>query len=333
MIITRTPHRISLAGGGTDFPAWYNEHGGAVVGFALAHYCYVSLRTLPPYHAGYRHRVVWSKIELVNELWEIEHPAIAAVLADQCVEEGLEIHHAGDVPARAGLGSSSTFTVGLLHALSALRGRMASHEELATEAIRIEQQRMHEAVGSQDQCWAAHGSLNRIDFDASGPRVRRLILPQEREHELLDSLMLLYTGTQRIAAEIEARKVATLDQHHTEMMRLREMVDEVEAILTAPMWRVGALGATLEEGWRLKRGLAPGVSSSALDALYTRAKAAGAAGGKMLGAGGGGCYLFAVEPERRAELRAALAELIEIPLRIDRDGSRVVVYEPNGWNS
>jgi D-glycero-alpha-D-manno-heptose-7-phosphate kinase len=320
---------VSLAGGGSDFPKWYEEHGGKTIGFSLSKFCYISLRALPPYSQNYKHRIVYSKIELVNEHWEIDHPAVAAVLADQCVEEGLEVTHAGDVPARAGLGSSSAFTVALLLALSAHRGRMMSKEKLASEAIRIEQR--IEVVGSQDQCFAAHGGFLKIDFDAAGPHVSRLILPPERADDLLRHLLLVFTRLQRTAPEVEARKMATLALHHSEMRRLVEAVDEVESILTDPFdLDASALGAVLEAGWFAKRALAPGVSSDDLDALYRAAKAAGAYGGKLLGAGGGGCFLFAVDPERRANVLAALPGLVEIPLGIDQDGARVMVYEPNG---
>jgi D-glycero-alpha-D-manno-heptose-7-phosphate kinase len=331
MIITRTPHRVSLAGGGTDLPAWYRTRRGAVVGFTLAQYCYISLRALPPYHASYRHRIVWSKIELVNELWEIEHPAIAAVLADQCVEEGLEIHHAGDVPARAGLGSSSAFTVGLLNALEAHRGRRITRDRLAAEATRIEQDVIHEAVGSQDQAFAAFGGFNRIDFDASGVRVAPLILPPGREAEILGSLLLLYTTTQRTASEVEARKIAAVEAgaNNCALERMLDLVDECEAALTAPVYDHIMLGHILHEGWRLKRGLASGVSTDLLDDLYTAAFEAGASGGKILGAGGGGCLLLCVDPERRSTVLTAMPPgLVEIPLVVDRGGSRVVVYEP-----
>lgn len=329
MIISRTPHRVSLVGGGTDFPAWYNENGGAVLGFALAKYCYISLRSLPAYATSYKHRIVYSKIELVNEYWEIDHPAVAAVLADQCVEEGLDIHHAGDVPARAGLGSSSAFTVGLLHALSAHRGKMVSRDYLAREAIRIEQDVIHEAVGSQDQCFAAFGSFNRIDFDATGFRVRKLILPPGRTDQVLGSLLLVFTGLQRVAAELEARKIATIHQHAAALHQLTSLVGEVESALTAQKLDLRELGNILHESWEIKRSLAEGVSWPDLDALYDRALEHGALGGKLLGSGAGGCLLLVVPPEQRAALKDALG-LIEIPLVLDQDGSRIMVFEPNG---
>jgi D-glycero-alpha-D-manno-heptose-7-phosphate kinase len=329
MIIVRVPHRVSLVGGGTDFPAWYEDNGGAVIAFAVQQYCYVSLRVLPSFATNYRHRLVYSKIELVNETHEIDHPAIRAVLEDQGVEDGVEIHHAADVPARAGLGSSSAFTVGLLHALAASRGRMISKDDLAREAIRVEQKVMRESVGSQDQCTAAHGGFNRIDFDDQGPHVRPLVLPRGRVENVLRHLLLVFTGVQRVAAEVETRKIADVARHALDYDHLREMVTAVERTLTAPSFDPRELGLLLSESWQVKRSLTGGVSSEKLDDIFAHALDLGALGGKLLGAGGGGCFLLVVAPEQRATVKYGLG-LIEIPLAVDHDGSRIVVYAPNG---
>lgn len=324
MIITRTPFRVSLAGGGTDHPAWYLAHGGAVVGFALAKYCYLSVRRLPPYFPDYKHRIVYSRIELARSTADVEHPAVRAVLADQGVTDGIELHYDADVPSRSGLGSSSAFTVGLLHAVRALRGQRVDRHELAREAIRIEQRVIGESVGDQDQTFAAHGGLNRIDLDATETRVRRLVTPHAAA--LTAHLMLFFTGLQRTAEAIEAQKVRDLEDHAVHLHRMRDQVDEVEAAIYAADWR--GLGQLLDEGWRLKRQLATGVSSCGLDQMYEAGLAAGAWGGKLLGAGGGGFLLFAVRDGAREAVRRSLAGLIEVPVAIDRDGSQVVLYEP-----
>lgn len=329
MIITRTPLRISFCGGGSDFPQWYETNGGSCIGMAISKYCYISVRELPPYFT-YRHRLVYSKIELANSTEEIEHPAVRAILADQCVEEGLEIHYDADIPSRSGMGSSSSFTVGLLQGLEALRGRIISKQRLASEAIRLEQQVMQEAVGSQDQIFASFGGLNRIDFDASGFRVRQIILPTPRLAELLDHLVLVFTGFQRFATEIERQKVERLADNAAYLRQLSNMVNEVEEILTNTTRELIVLGEIIDQAWALKKALAPEVSNPALDAIYDRAIAAGALGGKLLGAGNGGFFCFIVRPEQKPALRAALSDLIEVPIGVDHDGSRIMVYEPNG---
>ena len=332
MIIAKAPHRVSLFGGGTDLPEWYLRHGGAVLGMAIAQYCYVSLRRLPPYSGAYVHRLVYSRTELVNHLSEIDHPAIRGVLQDAGITEGLEVHHFSDVPHRAGLGSSSAFTVALLLALAAHHGRIVSKDDLAREGIRLEREVIGEAGGHQDQVWSSFGGLARIDFDAAGPHHRPLILPPGRATELMRHLLLLFTGSHRIAAEVEARKIKGLSRAEAEMGRIAALVDEGERVLTADGFDPAALGALLDESWRLKRGLTSGVSTSEIDELYATGLRAGAYGGKLLGAGGGGCLLFCVPPDRREGLKAALG-LVEIPLRVDWDGAKIVVYEPNGLGS
>lgn len=330
MIITRTPYRISLFGGGTDYPRWYRDHGGAVLGMGIDKYCYISLRPLPPFFE-HKHRIVYSRIENVREIAEIEHPSVRAVLGEAGIEEGLEIHHDGDLPARSGLGSSSSFTVGLLNAIHALRGRMVTKQFLAEEAIRIEQEVIAENVGSQDQIWAAYGGLNRIDFHRNGSfAVTPLIMTMERQNELLGHLMLLFTGVSRHASEIAKHKIANLTSRVRNLEGLRSLVDEAQGILTDPAADIREIGRLLHEGWLLKRGLAEEVSTSMIDEVYQAGRAAGAIGGKILGAGGGGFILFFVEPERRRAVRERLSHLIEVSIDIDHTGSGVVLYRPNG---
>jgi D-glycero-alpha-D-manno-heptose-7-phosphate kinase len=329
VIISRTPYRLSFFGGGTDYPKWYLKHGGAVIGTAIDKYCNISLRRLPPFFE-HRYRVVWSRIELVNDLLEIEHPAVRAVLLDQKEKRGLEIHHDGDLPARSGLGSSSAFTVGLLNALYALRGQMISKQKLAEEAIRIEQQVIREPVGSQDQIWAAFGGLNRIDFRTDGTfTVKPLILTPSRRQELESSLMLFFTGLSRYALTVASKQIANMDAKERNLHRMREMVDEAEAIIGDPLRPVLELGALMHDGWRLKKELADGVSTPAIDAIYEAGISAGAVGGKLLGAGGGGFVAFVAPPEKRQAIRERLKDLIEVDVKTGADGSRIVVYEPD----
>ncbi len=330
MIISRTPFRVSLFGGGSDYPAWYRRHGGAVLGFALDKYCYITLRRLPPFFE-HRHRIVYSRIETVRTIEEIQHPAVRHVLLDRGVDFGVEIHHDGDLPARSGLGSSSSFTVGLLNAIYAWRGQMATKRELAAEAIRIEQTVIKEHVGSQDQIWAAYGGINRIDFfpdDTFG--VTPLVLGSDRRQALFNNMLLFFTGFSRCADWIAEKKIANLAAKESQLRRMVELVDEAVAILTHGNHTLDGIGGLLHEGWMLKRSLAEAVSTAAIDEIYATARAAGAIGGKLLGAGGGGFILFYVPPERQAEVRQRLCSLIEVAVAPDYSGSKIVVYQPHG---
>ncbi|MGE5475842.1 MAG: kinase [Bacteroidales bacterium] len=330
MIITRTPYRVSLFGGGSDYPQWYLQHGGAVLGFAIDKYCYISLRHLPPFFE-HKHRIVYSRVETVSDVSEIQHPCVRAVMSEIQLDHGIEMHHDGDLPARSGLGSSSSFTVGLLNAFSALRGRLASAEWLAKEAIRVEQNVIRENVGSQDQIWAAYGGINRIDFARSGAFiVNPLILPPARMAELMDHMVLFFSGFSRFASDMAAKKIANLEAKAQNIRTMVAMVDEAQHILMDPKRPILDIGRLLHESWLCKRELADCVSSPEIDAIYEAGRSAGAVGGKLLGAGGGGFMLFMVAPEHRAALREKLRSLIEVKLNIDHVGSRVVLYSPGG---
>jgi D-glycero-alpha-D-manno-heptose-7-phosphate kinase len=330
MIISRTPFRISFFGGGTDYPQWFREHGGAVIGATINKFCYLSVRTLPPFFE-HRHRIVYSLVELVQEIGEIKHPAVRAVLQEMRVSDGLEIHHNADLPARSGLGSSSAFTVGLLNALHALNGQMVSKVALAREAICIEQEVLRESVGCQDQVWAAYGGLNQIEFLRDGGFiVSPLVLPPSHREELEQSLVLVFTGLSRLTAEIVPEQLQQMAQHEKQLDTMRAMVDDALAILRHRQFSARDFGALMHESWRLKRELSGRIATPAIDEIYATARDAGAYGGKLLGAGGGGFMLFVVPPERRNELRRQLARLIHVNVRFDYGGSRIVVYEPNG---
>lgn len=300
---------------------------------AVDKYCYVSLRRLPPFFE-HTHRIVYSRIETVKRIAQIEHPAVRAVLQETQVGEGIELHHDGDLPARSGMGSSSAFTVGLLHAVSAMRGRMMTKRFLAEEAIRIEQRVIGENVGSQDQVWAAFGGINRVDFHRDGQfTVAPIILPPGRERDLLSHLMLFYTGLSRNASEIAGEVISQLPRHQDHLHRFTAMVDEAQAVITDPRGDLAHLGELLHEAWTLKRTLAPGVSTDLVDDIYAGARAVGATGGKLLGAGGGGFVLLFVPPNAQPDVRRQLHRLIEVKFGIDRGGSTVVVYQPNGLSS
>jgi D-glycero-alpha-D-manno-heptose-7-phosphate kinase len=331
MIISRTPFRVSLFGGGTDYPAHYLKHGGATLGFAINRYCHISIRHLPPFFQ-HRTRVVHSKIELVQDHAAIEHRAVRAVLtelAPMIKGDGLEIHHFGDLPHMSGVGSSSSFTVGLLNAVHALYGRSPPPGALAHEATRIERDVIGEVVGSQDQCFAAFGGLNQIDFNAIGSAViTPLRLRKRIEDALLAHLILAFTGISRVASNVAAAQVARTRTNLTTLLRMRDLVDDARARLIAG--DVPVLGPLLHESWLLKRGLAPNVSTSAVDDIYAAARAAGATGGKLLGAGGGGFLLIFCPPARRYAVMGALLGLVIVPVGIDRAGSVIVLNEPNG---
>jgi len=331
MIISRTPFRVSFFGGGTDYPQWYREHGGAVLATTIDKYCYISVRKLPPFFE-HRFRVVYSIVENVQQAADIKHPAVRAVLEWMQVEAGLEIHHDGDLPARAGLGSSSAFTTGLINAIHALEGRRVSQEELANEALHVEQDVINEPVGSQDQLSAAFGGFNHITFRQDGSyQVNPLIVPRTRLELLQDHLMLLFTGISRLSTEVAAVTIANLPQRETALQQMQQMVDQGIAILASPAVEITDFGRLLHESWLLKRSLADRVSSASIDDMYSAARAEGAIGGKILGAGGGGFLLLFVKPEDRARVRERLKTFIDVPFRFENSGSRIVLYQPDGW--
>lgn len=330
MIISRTPFRISFFGGGTDYPDWSRQHGGAVIGTTINKYCYLSLRRLPPFFR-HRHRIVYSKVECVETLEEIEHPSVQAVLSCHGVDTGLELHHDGDLPARSGLGSSSSFTIGLINALRALSGQMSSPGFLAREAIRIEQQVIGEAVGSQDQIWAAFGGTNVITINPDDSFVvQPMIISKERREAFQSHLMLFFTGISRIASVVATEKIANLQDRCAELQEIRGMVDEAAEILGNPKRPLAEFGRLLHEGWMAKRKLADNISTPFIDEIYQTARDAGALGGKILGAGGGGFILLFAEPERQAAIRERLKDLISVDFTLGSPGSKIVVYEPSG---
>ncbi len=340
MIICRTPFRISFFGGGTDYPDWYRAHGGAVLATTIDKYCYLTCRYLPPFFE-HRIRVVYRKIETCRTIDEVTHPSVRETLRFLKIDGGVELHHDGDLPARSGMGSSSAFTVSLLHALHALRGEMVTKSQLAHESLHLEQNVLRETVGSQDQVMAAYGGLRHVKFHPSGEMaIDSLILPPSRMAELQSHLLLVYTGIARTAADVARSYVANLEARRRQLRIIKELVEESIDILASGS-DIRAFGELLHESWQAKRSLSSQVSNSEIDDLYARAQEAGALGGKLTGAGGGGFLLLFVEPDRQADVLAALPGRIHVPFRFDTAGSQIIFYEPQkeyepaqrGWES
>ena len=327
MIISRTPYRISFFGGGTDYPSWYRQHGGAVLATTIDKYCYISVRQLPPFFE-HRFRVVYSKIENCSDVSEITHPGVRGVLQYLNISNGLEIHHDGDLPARSGMGSSSAFTVGLLNAMYASQGQMPGKRQLALTSIRIEQDLINETVGSQDQVQAAYGGLNYITFHADDEfSVRPVALRRERVQEFNAHLMLFYTGIKRTAADIAQSYVNDIGNKKQELRITKDLVKEGLDILTSDQDLV-AFGELMHEAWQIKRKFSDKVSNAEVDTLYQQAKEAGAVGGKLTGAGGGGFLLLFVSPDRQAAVRQKLHHFIHVPFRFSFSGSQIIFFEP-----
>ncbi|HEX4045469.1 MAG TPA: kinase [Gammaproteobacteria bacterium] len=326
MIISRTPYRISFVGGGTDYHTWYQTHGAAVLSVTMNHYCYIKCRILPPFFE-HQSRIIWSKIEEVRNHSDIQHPAVKAILDYLQINQGVEISHQGDLPARSGLGSSSAFTVGLLHAMYALRGMMSSKRELACEAIHIERDILKENVGVQDQIATAYGGLNKILVRADGNfEVIPITLPLARTLELQDHLLLFFTGISRTASDIAGDKIKAIPQKQQELHRMQDMVEQAEKILCSNQ-DITLFGELLHEAWQLKRQISDKIAPDFINDIYDRARAAGAIGGKLLGAGGGGFMLFFVKPEDKMQLCDALKDLLLVPFNFEPSGSQIIFYD------
>ena len=327
MIISRTPFRISFFGGGTDYPAWYREHGGAVLATTIDKYCYLTCRHLPPFFE-HRIRIVYSKIENCQSVDEISHPSVREVLRYLNFDRGIEIHHDGDLPARSGMGSSSAFTVGLLNAVYALKGQMANKHQLAKESIEIEQNWLRENVGSQDQVATAYGGLNHITFHPNGEiSVRPVTIAVERMKELKSHLMLFYTGIARTSSMVAASYVNNVDGKKRQLRVLKDLVDESVGVLNGNQ-AIKAFGELLHEAWLTKRDLSSEVTNSQIDEIYEGARSAGALGGKLLGAGGGGFVMLFAPPEMQARIREKLNNLICVLFEFEFAGSQIIFFDP-----
>src|SRR3989338_717676 len=330
MIITRTPYRISFFGGGTDHPLWYEKNGGAVLSASINKYCYITCRYLPPFFK-HKHRIVYSEQENVNHINEIDHPSVRESMRYAGIKRGLEIHHDGDLPAMSGLGSSSSFTVGLLHALYGLGGKVTNKRQLALDAIHVEQNMIKENVGSQDQTIAAFGGLNKIEFGGtSGISVTPIAISTERLNAFQNHLLLFFTDFSRKASDIEAEKLKKFKDRNKELQAMTAMVDEGVNILKGRQ-NLNDFGKFPNEGWKLKRSLASVVSTNKIDGIYETGIKAGAIGGKLLGAGGGGFMLFFAPPERHKKIKEKLKNFLHVPIRIEYLGSQIIYYSPQDF--
>ena len=333
MIITKTPFRMSFFGGGTDMESFFKIHGGAVLSTTFDKYCYVNVRHLPPFF-DYRTELSYSKTERVTSVEEIQHPAIRNAMKMLDMHE-IRLTYEADLPARSGLGTSSSFAVGMLSAFYALKGKYADKKKLADEAIYLERVLCGEAGGWQDQIAASYGGFNRINFNKDGTYdVLPIIISPEREKQLDHNLMMFFTGFTRFSSDVQKANAASPETKEAKEKRLLEMldlVDDAEDVLTNKKRDLNEFGRLLDHTWKLKRQTGSAVSTSNIDALYQRGIEAGALGGKLLGAGGGGFLVFYVQPEKREALKAAMHDLLYVPFHFEDGGSRVLYYSPEDY--
>ncbi|WP_118951886.1 GHMP family kinase ATP-binding protein [Taibaiella helva] len=325
MVISKTPVRVSFFGGGTDYPDYFREFGGSVLSTSIDKYVYVTVNKIEGL-LDHKYRIAYRKLELCHDVEEIEHPVVREVIKYLKIDHGLEVNIMSDLPARTGLGSSSSFTVGMLHACYGLLGQMVSKERLALEAIHIERDILKERVGVQDQMAAAHGSLNQMFFNADRLLVNPVIIAPERKKALQDNLLMFYTGINRFASDILKEQLEKTQEKkiHTELKDIYDMVGRGLNIISDPACDLDAFGSLMHEAWMAKRSLSSAISNDFLDEIYTRATSAGAIGGKLLGAGGGGFFIFYVPRERQQQVIEALKHLRQIHFNFETDGTRII---------
>lgn len=329
MVITQTPFRMSFFGGGTDFPGFYNEHGGAVISTTFDKYCYVNVRHLPPFFE-YSTELSYSKIERVKNIDEINHPSIRECMRYLDMRD-IRLTYEADLPAKSGLGTSSSFAVGMLNAFYSLKGKYKSKRELADDAIYLERELCNEAGGVQDQIAVAFGGFNRIDFSADGYQVTPVVMSNERKEILNDNLMMFFTGFSRFSSDIQTSTQAVLKDKTAQLLEMYSLVDTAQGILTDKNSNLNDFGRLLDHTWKLKRGITTRISTNSLDEIYEKAMSAGALGGKLLGAGGGGFFVFYVEPEKRKSVMQALDKLLYIPFRFEDSGTRVIYFDAEDY--
>ena len=326
MIITKTPFRMSFFGGGTDVEEYFKENGGAVISTTIDKYCYVNVRKLPPFF-DYSIELSYSKIERINSIKEIEHPAIRNAMK-MTKTDGIRLTYEADLPARSGLGTSSSFAVGMLNAFYALQGKYVDKKGLADKAIHLERVLCNEHGGWQDQIAASFGGFNRIDFSKDGYKIHPIIISPERKQELSDNLLMFFTGFTRISSEIQKENKKTKSEDKTKnLQKMHKMVDKAEKILTNEEADLDDFGRLLNETWKLKKQTGKAVSTSKIDELYEIAMNAGALGGKLLGAGGGGFLVFYVQKDKQEKVKEALKDLLYIPFNFENEGTSVVYYK------
>lgn len=324
MVISKTPFRMSFFGGGTDFPNYYQKYGGAVLSTTIDKYCYVTVRHLPPFFE-HRNEIVYSQTEWTNTVNEIRHPAVRNAMQYLNMRD-LHISYDADLPARTGLGTSSSFAVGMLNAFYALKGKRMDKRKLADDAIYLERELCGELGGIQDQIAASFGGLNRIDFNEFGYQVQPIILSNERKKALNNNLMLFYTGISRYSSVIQENTQKSILKKVEQLKQMRSLVDIAENILTDKKNNLDEIGRLLDYTWRLKRDISSGISTDSIDGIYQKAQAAGALGGKLLGAGGGGFLLFYVEPDKQKNVSKVLEDLLYIPFEFEQAGAQILYY-------
>ena len=328
MIITQTPFRMSFFGGGTDFPGFYREHGGAVLSTTFDKYCYVNVRHLPRFF-DYTTELSYAKTERVTDVESIEHPAIREAMKMLDMHE-IRLTYEADLPARSGLGTSSSFAVGMLNAFYALKGKYADKRKLADDAIYLERVLCKESGGIQDQIAASFGGFNKISFNADGYTVSPVIISPERKLRLNDNLMLFFTGFSRFSPDIQVEAEKSLKSKEAQLLEMLQLVDEAEQVLTSKT-DLTEFGKLLDYTWKLKRGITSKVSTDSIDAIYDKAIKAGATGGKLLGAGGGGFLLFYVEADKQKNVHEALEDLLYVPFEFETAGTQVIHYTPESY--
>lgn len=332
MIITKTPFRMSFFGGGTDMEEYFRENKGAVISTTIDKFCYVNVRHLPPFF-GYSTELSYSKTERVNNIDEIEHPAIKNAMKMLDMHD-IRLTYEADLPARSGLGTSSSFAVGMLNAFYALKGKYANKRKLADEAIDLERNLCQEAGGWQDQIAASFGGLNRIDFDKNGYTVKPIIISNERKKKLNDNILMFFTGFTRFSSDIQkANGKMSVEEKKNNLIKMYEMVDEAERILTDSSRNLDEFGILLNKSWQLKRQTGKAISNNAIDELYDKGIKAGALGGKLLGAGGGGFLIFYVQPEYQVNVKKAMKDLLYIPFEFETEGTTVIYYDPEDYQN
>lgn len=330
MIITKTPFRMSFFGGGTDMESFFREYGGAVLSTTFDKYCYVNVRHLPRFF-DYSTELSYSKIERVDSVDDIEHPAVRNAMKMLDMHE-IRLTYEADLPARSGLGTSSSFAVGMLNAFYALKGKYADKKKLADEAIYLERVLCREAGGWQDQIAAAFGGFNRINFNTDGTyEVMPLIIHPERKKLLNDNLLMFFTGFTRFSSDLQKANKAGYAEKIAQMREILALVDDAERVLTDKQSNLDEFGRLLDRTWRLKRQTGGAITTNCIDALYEKGIEAGALGGKLLGAGGGGFLVFYVQPEKRAAVKEAMKELLHVPFNFEDGGTRVIHYTPESY--
>lgn len=329
MIITKTPFRMSFFGGGTDMPSFFKENGGSVISTTFDKYCYVNVRHLPRFF-DYSTELSYSKTERVIEVEDIQHPAIRNAMKLLDMHE-IRLTYEADLPARSGLGTSSSFAVGMLNAFYALKGKYADNKKLADEAIYLERELCREAGGWQDQIAASYGGFNRINFKSEGYEVLPIIISPERKRQLNQNLMMFFTGFTRFSSEVQKANAASRMDKTPQLREMLTLVDDAERILTDDSVNLDEFGRMLDYTWKLKRQTGNAVSTSNIDILYDKGMKAGALGGKLLGAGGGGFLIFYVQTEKQDKVREAMKNLMYIPFLFEDGGTRVIHYTPESY--